>query len=111
MEHNNQLPPKSSSVDRLVTNQEDIERVLKGEKTATRRNGGHADPGEIMILGDRKFEVYRVYQQTLGDLTDKDAQTEGFVDVEAYKNHILASHPGMPWLPHMTVWVHEFRPL
>ncbi len=106
-----QLAPKTCTIDRLVTVEEDIKRVLSGEKTATRRNGRYADPGEIMELEGRKFEVHKVYQQTLGELTDQDAQAEGFADLESYKQYILSMHPGMPWLPNMKVWVHEFRPV
>lgn len=103
------LPPKTCTIDRLVTLEEDIQRVLNGEKTATRRNGRYADPGETMELNGKKFEVHNVYQQALGELTDADAKTEGFADVESYKNYILSMHPGMPWIPQAKVWVHEFR--
>lgn len=103
------LPPKTCSIDRLVTVEDDIAKVISGEKTATRRNGRYADPGEIMELRGHKFEVTRVYQQSLGELTDEAVKAEGFENVEAYKNYILSMHAGMPWLPHMKVWVHEFR--
>ncbi|MFP7298503.1 ASCH domain-containing protein [Neobacillus niacini] len=108
---NTTLPPKTCSVDRLVTMESDVKKVLAGEKTATRRNGRYADPGEIMTLDGRQFVVERVYSQSLGELTDDDAKSEGFSTVEEYKQSILAYHPGMPWLPQMRVWVHEFRPL
>lgn len=102
------LPPKTCSIERLVTMEEDVRKVLSGAKTAIRRNGRYADPGEIMILEDRQFVVHDVYQQTLGELTDKDAKREGFTTVEEYKQSILAIHSKMPWLPKMKVWVHEF---
>ncbi|KON88003.1 fructose-1-phosphate kinase [Sporosarcina globispora] len=102
------LPPKTCSIERLVTMEEDVRKVLSGAKTAIRRNGRYADPGEIMILEDRQFVVHDVYQQTLGELTDEDAKREGFTTVEEYKQSILAIHPKMPWLPKMRVWVHEF---
>ncbi len=105
------LPPKTCTIDKLVTKPADIARVLAGEKTATRRNGRYADPGEIMELDGKKFEVYKVYRQELGDLTDAHAQAEGFADLEAYKQYIMSMHPGMPWLPQMKVWTHEFRPV
>jgi hypothetical protein len=47
----------------------------------------------------------------LGELTDDDARREGFESVEEYKQSILSYHPGMPWLPQMRVWVHEFQPV
>jgi len=106
-----QLPPKTCSIDRLITVQADIERVLRGEKTATRRNGRYADPGEVMELEGRSFEVYNVYQQPLGEITDADAQAEGFADFESYKQYILSMHKGMPWIPQAKIWVHEFRPV
>jgi hypothetical protein len=103
------LPPKTCSIERLVTVEDDVQKVINGEKTATRRNGRYADPGEIMELNGHKFEVYKVYQQSLGELTDESIRMEGFDSVESYKNYILSMHAGMPWLPHMKVWVHEFR--
>ncbi|MGC4378687.1 ASCH domain-containing protein [Fictibacillus sp. Mic-4] len=107
----NALPPKTCTIDRLVTVPEDIQKVLAGEKTATRRNGRYADIGEIMTLEGKQFVVENVYSQTLGELTDEHARQEGYRNVEEYKEAILSFHPGMPWLPHMRVWVHEFRPV
>ncbi|MGM7634963.1 ASCH domain-containing protein [Bacillus sp. Hm123] len=103
------LPPKTCTIERLVTIKEDVEKVLNGQKTATRRNGRYADVGEIMTLENVDFVVERVYHQTLGELTDEHANQEGYANVEEYKQSILAIHPKMPWLPHMKVWVHEFR--
>jgi N4-acetylcytidine amidohydrolase len=103
------LPPKTCTIERLVTMKEDVQKVLNGEKTATRRNGRYADIGEVMTLEGRDFVVENVYSQSLGELTDNHAKQEGFATVEDYKNAILSYHPGMPWLPHMRVWVHEFR--
>jgi N4-acetylcytidine amidohydrolase len=105
---NNSLPPKTCSIDRLITIQSDIDKVLEGKKTATRRNGRYADIGEIMVLENRSFQIDRVYEQTLGELTDEDALREGYENLEQYKESILAMHPGMPWVPKMRVWVHEF---
>jgi hypothetical protein len=64
-----------------------------------------------MTLEGRDFVVDRVYSQSLGELTDDDARREGFEAVEEYKQSILSYHPGMPWLPQMRVWVHEFSPV
>lgn len=110
-ETNKNLPEKSCSIERLVTLEEDVQRVLNGEKTATRRNGVYAYPGEVMVLEGNEFKVDALYSQTLGEMTDEHAKTEGFDTVEAYKEAILALHPKMPWLPKMSVWVHEFSPV
>lgn len=104
------LPPKTCTIDRLITVKSDIEKVLSGQKTATRRNGRYADVGEIMTLEGHKFVIDKVYSQSLGELTDDHAKQEGYSNVEEYKQSILSIHPGMPWLPQMRVWVHEFSP-
>jgi N4-acetylcytidine amidohydrolase len=110
-EKQNELPAKTCTIDRLVTVPADVDKVIEGKKTATRRNGRYADVGEIMELKDKKFVVERVYSQSLGELTDEHARQEGFETVEDYKQSILSYHPNMPWLPQMRVWVHEFRPV
>ncbi len=107
----NELPPKTCTIERLITVQADIDKVLTGSKTATRRNGRYADVGEIMTLQDHQYVVEKVYSQSLGELTDEHARQEGYPNVEEYKQSILSFHPGMPWLPQMRVWVHEFSPV
>lgn len=103
------LPPKTCTIDRLVTKPEDIKKIIQGRKTATRRNGRYADVGEIMKLAEKSFIVDRVYSQALGDMNNEHAKQEGFETLEEYKQTILSYHPGMPWLPKMRVWVHEFK--
>jgi hypothetical protein len=105
------LPPKTCTIDLLITKQADIDKVIAGKKTATRRNGRYADIGEVMTLQGHDYVVDQVYRQSLGELSDEHAQQEGYNNVEEYKQSILSFHPGMPWLPHMQVWVHEFRPV
>ncbi len=102
------LPPKTCSIDRLITKPRDVEKVINGQKTATRRNGRYADIGEIMNLNSQQFEIKKVFTQKLGEVTDDDARKEGYENLEAYKQSILSLHPGMRWAPKMEVWVHEF---
>lgn len=110
-DNNRQLPPKTCTIERLVTVKSDVEKVIKGIKTATRRNGRYADIGEIMDLDGHQFVVHHVYSQTLGEMNDEHAKQEGYENMEKYKERILKLHPGMPWSPKMKVWVHEFAPL
>lgn len=107
----NKLPPKSCTIERLVTVSEDVQKVIAGEKTATRRNGIYADINEIMSLESHEFIVDNIYSQALGDMTDGDAKQEGYQNLEAYKEAILAIHPGMRWVPKLKVWVHEYKPV
>ena len=104
------IPKKTCSIDKLVTIPADVDKVIDGQKTATRRNGVYADIGEVMELKGHQFQVERIYPQYLGDMTDSDAQKEGHQDLEAYKQSILDIHPGMKWVPKMKVWVHEYTP-
>lgn len=108
--HNtNKLPPKTCTIERLVTVSEDIKKVIDGKKTATRRNNRYADVGEVMDLSGHQFIVNNVYSQALGEMTDTDAQKEGFETLDQYIEKILSLHPGMRWVPAMKVWVHEFE--
>ena len=106
-----EYPEKTCSVERLVTVPQDVKKVLEGKKTATRRNGVFAYPGEIMTLEGQDFKVESLYQQTLGEVTEEHARQEGFDNLEAYKKSILDMHEGMKWVPKMKVWVHEFTPV
>lgn len=105
----NELPPKSSTIDQLITKEEAIKKVISGSKTATRRNRRHADVGEIMTLHGHEFIIENVYEQKLGEVTESQAKQEGYQDLEQYKDSILSLHPGMKWVPAMKVWVHEFK--
>lgn len=108
-----EYPKKTCSIERLVTIPEDVQKVLHGQKIATRRNGVYAYPGEIMVLDGKEFSIDALYRQTLGELTDEHAKQEGYADVEAYKESMMSmhAHAQMPWLPEMKVWVHEYSPV
>lgn len=108
---NVELPEKTCTIEKLVTIKADVAKVLSGEKTATRRNGVYADLGEIMVLDGKEFKVDAIYSQTLGEMTDEHAHQEGYSNMEDYKQSILSFHPNMPWLPAMSVWVHEYSPV
>ncbi|MFD1037420.1 ASCH domain-containing protein [Virgibacillus byunsanensis] len=108
-EQNNSLPPKTCTIEKLITKEVDIDKVIEGKKTATRRNGRYADIGEEMILRDKKFVVKNIYEQKLGEVTEDHAKQEGYENLDEYKQSILSMHPGMKWMPEMKVWVHEFE--
>ena len=99
---------KTCTVDRLITRPDDVAKAVRGEKTAQRRNGLYADPGERWTMAGQTFEVVAISRQPLGAMSDDDARAEGYASLEAYREAILALHPGMPWLPQAQVWVHEF---
>lgn len=110
-----ELKKKTSKIDKLITKPEDIRKVLNHEKTVTRRSARFADVGETMTFQGRTFKMTNVYQQTLGDVTDRDAQNEGYADLQDYKQGLKNIHPFtrmmpfLPWPASMKVWVHVFE--
>ncbi|MDR6226726.1 ASCH domain-containing protein [Desmospora profundinema] len=104
-----EYPQKTCSIERLITRQEDVQRVLAGKKKAQRRNGLYAYPGEQMILENQPFIITAVYRQTLGAMNDRDAVQEGQIDKKAYMSYLNHIHPGVPWSFDMVMWVHEFE--
>ncbi|MEQ1531781.1 MAG: ASCH domain-containing protein [Methylococcales bacterium] len=101
-------PEKTCSIDRLVTQPRLVEAAVEGTKTQQRRDGLYALPGETFQLQDVTFIVTDVQRERLGDMTDTDAQAEGYPDLDSYRNIILKMHAGMTWNPDALVWVHSF---
>ena len=104
-----EYPEKTCTIDRLVTNDRMVDAVLSGQKVQQRRNGVYAYPGEQFDLNGHQFEVTRVEHQRLGDMSESDAEKEGFPNLESYKQIILHMHSGMDWDVDHKVWLHEFQ--
>ena len=102
-------PEKTCSIDRLVNHPRLVDAVLAGKKTQQRRNGVYAYPGEEFELKDKKFRVVGLRQESLADMTDEEAQAEGFPNLEAYLGLIKKMHGGMDLDLEGKVWVHEFE--
>lgn len=98
-------------IKRMIVSESAVKAVLDGRKRAVRRNSRYADPGDEFALRGHSFEIMQVYRQTVGDMTDADAQDEGFESMRAYKDYIVGIHKGMVWRPDAKVWVHEFEPV
>lgn len=101
-------PEKTCEIDRLVTHPKSVEAVLAGTKTEQRRDGIYAYPNETFELEGVKFIITALEHKTLGDMTDADAQAEGYPNMEMYKALILKMHAGMKWNDKHAVWVHKF---
>ncbi len=102
-------PEKNCAIDRLVRQSKSIEAALAGRKTQQRRDGIYAYPGETFELNGVPFTITAVDRQRLGDMTDADAQAEGYPDLQAYRDVIQRMHPGMVWEGDARVWVHRFE--
>jgi hypothetical protein len=53
--------------------------------------------------------VTDLFQQKLGDMTDADAQAEGYPNLDVYRDLILKMHGGMQWDDEASAWVHCFK--
>ena len=102
-------PEKTCEIDRLIRHPKLIEAALNGRKTQQRRDGLYAYPGETFELEGVTFTVTSVERQKLGDMTDQDAQAEGYPNLEFYKDLILKMHAGMSWEADSLVWMHSFK--
>lgn len=104
----NNYPEKTCDIDRLVRHPKLVAAAIAGKKTQQRRNGIYAYPGETFDLDGVTFKVTDLKRASLGEMTDTDAQDEGYTDMEAYKALILKMHAGMGWNDKHLVWVHCF---
>ena len=105
----NDFPEKTCSIERLVTHAKLVEATLAGRKTQQRRNGVYGYPNETFELEGVKFVVTGLERQRLGDMTDSDAQAEGYPSLAMYKDLILRMHAGMTWNEDDLAWVHTFK--
>jgi len=105
----NHFPEKTCDISRLVRNPKLVAAALAGKKTEQRRDGIYAYPNETFDLDGVSFIVTGLKRQNIGDMTDQDAQAEGYPSLEMYKAVILKMHKGMEWKADSQVWVHCFE--
>jgi len=102
------LPPRTCSIERLVTHPKLVASALAGSKTQQRRDGVYGYPGEEFELEGVSFVVTDLKRERLGDMTDEHAKAEGYPSLEMYRDIILKMHAGMTWNEDALVWVHSF---
>jgi len=105
----NEYPNKTCELDRLIRHPRLVAATLSGQKTQQRRDGLYAYPGETFVLEGVDFVVTGVDRQRIGDMTDEDAQAEGYPSLATYKDMILKMHANMEWNEDGLVWVHCFK--
>src|SRR5699024_212476 len=71
---NKQDWPEKYDINKLVTRQDAIDKIINGEKTTERRNDRYADAGDEIILDGQTFIVNDIYPQQLKTLTDENGQ-------------------------------------
>ena len=102
-------PEKTCGIENLVRHPKLVEAALSGKKTQQRRDGVYAHPGETFELEGVTFSITSLERQKLGEMTDEDANAEGYPSLEMYKGLILKMHAGMTWNEEDLVWVHSFK--
>jgi len=106
---NSDFPERTCEISRLVTHPKMVASVIAGSKVQQRRNGLYAYPDEVFELEGIPFVIISVEMKRLGDMTEADAQAEGYPTLGAYKQLILKMHAGMSWNDEDQVWVHTFK--
>jgi len=104
-------PEKTCEIDALVTHAKLVAAVLADHKTQQRRNGVYGYPGEQFELEGQSFVITGLRRETMADMTEADAQAEGYPNLAMYKDLIQRMHPGMELDDSAKVWVHEFSRL
>jgi len=105
----NEFPEKTCDISRLVRHPKLVAAALNGSKTEQRRDGVYAYPDEMFELNGISFVVTGLRRQSLGEMSDADAQAEGYPSLEMYKSLILKMHKGMTWNSDDLIWVHSFE--
>lgn len=104
-----EFPEKTCSIERLVTHEKLVSAALNGSKTQQRRAGVYGYPGERFVLEGTEFEVTGLRQECWADITEEDAQREGYPNLQMYRALIERMHQGMDWDENQQVWVHDFE--
>lgn len=105
---NKQNWPEKYNINKLVTRNVDIDKIINGEKSSVRRNDRYADAGDELELKGHIFIIEHVYPQKLKDITDNIAKQEGYDNLEEYKEALTSIHHSVVWDPEQVVWAHEF---
>jgi hypothetical protein len=101
--------PEKYDINKLVSIQASIDKIISGEKVSERRNDRYADAGDELLLDGHRFIVEDVYPQQLKELTDKNAKEEGYKNLEDYKEALTSIHHGAVWNPEQVVWAHYLK--
>lgn len=101
--------PEKYDINKLISREDDIDKIIKGDKTSERRNDRYADAGDEIELKNHVFTVANIYPQQLKEMTEQDAKQEGFKSLDEYKKVLTSIHQGAVWEPEQVVWVHELK--
>lgn len=101
--------PEKYAIDKLISREADIAKIIAGEKSSVRRNDRYADAGDEIVLDGHTFIVDDIYPQQLKTVSEENAKQEGYSNVEAYKEALTSIHESVVWDPEQVVWAHELK--
>lgn len=101
--------PEKYPIERLISGEAAIAKIISGDKTTVRRNDRYADIGDETVFDGHTFIVENIYQQQLKTVTDENARQEGYKDLADYQDSINSIHESVVWDPESVVWVHELK--
>ena len=86
-----------------------IFKILRGEKTQTRRLSDRFRIGEIYRVNSSEIWILitRKYQQRLGDITPEEIRREGFSSLKEFQDTWKRIYGR--WNPDAQVWTYEFK--
>ena len=99
----------------LLFKREYVPRITDGSKTATRRpsrpmirvGGTYRVRVDFFSYLPERIRVRRIYRQRLGDMTEDDAQREGFASLGEFREEWTKLYHS--WDDGQAVWVVEFE--
>lgn len=101
--------PEKYGINKLLSIDEDIYKITRGDKISVRRNDRYADIGDELVLNGHLFEITNVYPQFLKNVTDKNAREEGYDCLNSYKEALTSIHETAVWDPEQLVWAHYLK--
>jgi hypothetical protein len=93
-----------------------IDLILDGKKTMTSRDEPQCEVGkDTNLMANQNYSeitgmriiITKLYEKTLSQFTDIDANKEGFKNLMVFKQY-WEKYLG-EWIPNRIVWVHEFQ--
>jgi len=107
------ITDENEKIPRTISfNEKLIPKILEGKKTTTIREEKLCEIGELVILKSKEFygigKIVNIYNKKLGELSDEEAQKDGFNNLEELKEFWIIEL-GKKWDDNRLVWIIEFQ--
>ena len=82
--------------------------IQQGQKVCTTRSEKKGEIGDLFVVSGRAYRIVDIQEQTLNDVARLLYRQEGFKDSGDFIRFWKLLHPGKPYLPGRTQYVHWF---